>query len=371
MNPLKKIEEFGQAIWLDDIHRDLMTGGKLKRLIHEDGLRGMTSNPTIFKKAITGSEDYEEDIKRMQSEDLDVREIMLGLTTKDVRMAADEFRPVFESSEGRHGYVSFEVDPHLAYDTEKTIAEARRLWRDLDRPNVFIKVPGTRDGLPAIRQLIQEGININVTLLFGLSRYREVAQAYLEGIEHRIREGKPVDGVRSVASFFLSRIDVLLDPQLEAIVKEGSAAAALADSLRGQVAIASAKRAYAIYLENLGTSRWKQAAAAGANPQWLLWASTSTKNPEESDVKYVEALIGRDTVNTLPMETLEAYRDHGEPESRLEDEIEDAQTTLDQLSETGIDLEAATSRLEKEGVKKFEDGYDGLLEALDKKLAAH
>src|SRR5665648_737058 len=291
-NHLIQLGTLGQSIWLDYIRRDLITGGELHRLITEDGLRGMTSNPSIFEKAISSSHDYDEDIHTMALAKKDCKSIYEALSQHDVQSAADEFRSVYDETEGKDGYVSLEVNPHHAHDTDGTIAEARRLWEALDRPNVLIKVPATAEGLKAIQQLISEGININVTLLFGLPRYRQVAEAYITGIEARLAQGKSVKYVASVASFFVSRIDVLLDPLLEKLIDQGDKNADLAKMSYGQVAIASAKVAYQIYHEIFSTDQFKKLADQGARSQRLLWASTSKKNPKYNDVKYVEALIG-------------------------------------------------------------------------------
>jgi len=366
-NNLLKIQDFGQSIWLDYIDRQMIQSSELKGLIEEDGLRGVTSNPSIFDQAIEGSEAYEESIRALSREGKKVEEIYQNLTVKDVQMAADELRQLYESSGGTHGFVSLEVNPHLAYKTEETVAEARALWRSLDRPNVFIKVPATKEGLPAIRQLISEGINVNVTLLFGLPRYREVAAAYIAGLEQRAAAGKPLDRLCSVASFFLSRIDVLLDPQLEKIVESGGAKADQARRLRGQIAIASAKQAYQIYKEIFKGPHFRPLAQQGARPQRVLWASTGTKNPDYSDVKYVEALIGPETVNTLPMETIDAFRDHGSPAPRLEEDLEKAGDMFKKLRELDIDIDAQTRQLEEEGIRKFNEPYDSLMQTLGKK----
>ena len=297
-NPLKRLGTLGQSIWLDYIRRDLIAGGELRRLIEEDGLRGITSNPSIFEKAITGSHDYDGDIRALALEGKGIQAIYEVLSVCDVQGAADEFRPLYDKTDGKDGYVSLEVNPHLAHDTKSTIDEARRLWDTLSRPNVFIKVPATAEGLPAIQQLIGEGISVNVTLLFGLPRYRQVAEAYIAGIEARAAQGKPVKHLASVASFFVSRIDALVDPLLEKLIAQGGEKAEVAKKVHGQVAISSAKVAYQIYKEIFGSDRFRKLAAQGARVQRLLWASTSTKNPDYSDVKYVEALIGPDTVNT-------------------------------------------------------------------------
>ena len=369
-NPLLNIQEFGQSIWQDYIQRNLILSGELKQLIEKDGIRGVTSNPSIFDTAIAGSRDYDDDICAMALEGKSIEEIYRFLTVRDVRDAADLFRPLYDGSEGKHGFVSLEVNPHLARNTDGTIQEARELWTALDRPNVFIKVPATKEGLSCIRRLISDGINVNVTLLFGLPRYREVADAYISGLEDRAAQGKPVDRVASVASFFLSRIDILVDQLLEKIIKDGTKPSGSAGKCRGQVAIASARQAYQIYKKIFQNERFQKLAAQGARPQRLLWASTSTKNPEYSDVKYVEALIGPDTVNTLPQETIKAYRDHGSPAARLEENLDAAGDVLERLNALGIDIDNITQQLEDEGIEKFNKPYDSLMETLEKKRAS-
>jgi len=366
-NPLVELGSLGQSVWLDYIRRKMIESGELKKFIDEDGLRGVTSNPSIFDKAIAGSDDYDEDIRKLAQAGKSVQEIYETLTVADVGAAADVFRPLFNREDGKDGFVSLEVNPHLAHDTDGTIKEARHLWQALDRPNVLIKVPATKEGLAAIRQLISEGINVNVTLLFGLPRYKEVAEAYIAGLEALAAKGEPLRRVASVASFFLSRIDVLLDPQLQKIAQEGGPNATGAEELTGQIAIASAKIAYTIYAEIFGSERFKKLANAGARVQRLLWASTSTKNPAYSDVKYVEPLIGPETVNTLPLETLEAYKDHGHPASRLTEDVNRYAFYLQRLPELGIDLNAATQQLEDEGVEKFNKPFDSLMETLKEK----
>lgn len=370
-NPLKQLGTLGQSIWLDYIRRDLIAGGGLRRLIEEDGVRGMTSNPSIFEKAIADSHDYDEDIRDMALKGKGAAAIYESISQRDVQSAADEFRPVYERTDGSDGYVSLEVNPHLACDTRGTTEEARRLWTALNRPNVFIKVPATAEGLPAIRQLISEGINVNVTLLFGLPRYRQVVEAYIAGIEARAAQGKPVKHVTSVASFFISRIDALVDPLLEKLVARGGREADLAKKARGRVAIASAKMAYQIFKEIFGGDRFGKLAARGARVQRLLWASTSTKNPDYGDVKYVEALIGPDTVNTAPPETLDAYRDHGEPEARLERDVGEARRLLGRLPELGVRIDTVTQQLEDEGVEKFNKPFDKLMETLSQRSSRH
>jgi transaldolase len=364
---LKELGTLGQSIWLDYIRRDLITSGTLRHLIKEDGLRGVTSNPAIFDKAIAGSHVYDEDIRTMALDGKDCKAIYEALSQSDVQGAADELRHVYDKTDGKDGYVSLEVNPHRAHGTDGTIAEARRLWAALNRPNVLIKVPATTEGLPAIQQLISEGINVNVTLLFGLPRYRQAAEAYITGIEELLAQGKPVHHVTSVASFFVSRIDALVDPLLEKIIARGGDEVQLAKQVHGQVAIASARVAYQIYKEIFGSDRFKKLADQGARVQRLLWASTGAKNPDYSDVKYVEALIGAHTVDTVPIETLDAYRDHGDPKARLEQDAREADWVLRQLPALGIYIDKVTQQLEAEGVEKFNQPFDDLMETLAKK----
>ena len=366
-NPLKKLESLGQSIWLDYIRRDLFSSGKLRRLIDDDGLSGMTSNPSIFEKAIAESNIYDQDIRDIALKKKDVKEIYETLSQRDVQDAADEFRSVYEKTDGKDGYVSLEVNPHLAHDTKGTIEEARRLWVALNRPNVLIKVPATYEGLHAIQQLISEGINVNVTLLFGLPRYRQVAEAYISGLEARATQGKPVKHIASVASFFVSRIDALVDPLLEKLIAQAGQKTDFAKIVHGQVAISSAKMAYQIYNEIFSSDRFKKLADKSARVQRLLWASTSTKNPDYSDVKYIESLIGRDTINTVPPETIDAYRDHGNPKSSLEKDVKEAGWIMERLPELGISIDKVTQQLEDEGVKKFDEPFDTLMETLTKK----
>jgi transaldolase len=372
-NPLLSLEELGQSVWLDYTRRDLIASGELKRLIEEDGLRGMTSNPSIFEKAIAESQNYDEDIQVMAFEGQSPKAIYEALSQRDVEAAADEFRSVYDRTDGGDGYVSLEVNPHLANDTGGTTAEARRLWRALKRPNVFIKVPATAEGIPAIRELISDGINVNVTLLFGLARYREVAAAYIAGIGERVAAGQAVKHVASVASFFVSRIDSLVDPQLERLIKGGGAEADLAMAAQGEVAIANAKMAYQIYKEifvsreTVAGKPFGELTDRGARVQRLLWASTSTKNPNYNALKYVEALIGPNTINTVPTETLTAYRAAGEPKARLEEDMKQASRVMDSLPKLGIDLDQVTEQLETEGVKKFNQAFDKLMDALKEK----
>jgi transaldolase len=369
-NPLLKLEHFGQSIWMDFIQRGMIVSGELKRLIEEDGLGGVTSNPSIFEKAIAESHDYDDAISALALAGRTVDQIYAALTVEDIQRSADLFRPLYDRLDGADGFVSLEVSPHLAHDTNRTIAEARRLWSAVARPNVMIKVPGTREGLPAIQQLIGEGINVNITLLFGLPRYRQVAEAYIAGLETLAAQGKPLKSVASVASFFLSRIDVLLDPTLEKLMAIDKSKTDLAKSFHGQVAILSAKAAYQIYKEIFASKRFGKLKDQGARSQRLLWASTSTKNPAYNDLKYVEALIGPETIDTIPLKTLAAYRDHGKPASRLNKDGVKAAESLRRLSEAGINLDAVTQQLEDEGVEKFVKAFDVLTNTLKEKRGA-
>jgi len=371
-NPLIGLRAFGQSIWQDYIRRDMLAeGGEMQRLIRDDGILGVTSNPAIFEKAINGSTIYDGAIQAaLARQGRTAREAYEILTVEDVRRCADLFRTSYEKTKGVDGYVSLEVSPHLARDTEGTLVEARRLWHELGRPNVMIKVPGTKEGLPAFRQLIREGINVNVTLLFGLPRYQEVIRAFMEGLEQRAAAGESIERVASVASFFLSRIDTLLDPRLEKLAQLPGENGQRARGLVGKIAVASAKVAYQIYKEQYASPQWKKLAGKGARPQRLLWASTSTKNKAYSDVMYVEPLIGPDTVNTLPPETIAAYRDHGRPAARLEEGVREARAQLEQLAALDINIHVVTQQLEDEGVQKFIEPYDKLLAALEAKLKA-
>ena len=348
-NPLLELADLGQSVWMDFLSRGTMDSGELTRLIDDDGLRGLTSNPSIFEKAIDGSHDYDETIRALAQAGKSVPAMYQAITVADIQRADDLFRPLYDRIDGRDGFVSLEVSPHLAYDTEATIAEARTLWKSVNRPNLMVKVPGTRQGIPAIKQLISEGITVNVTLLFGLPRYREVAEAYIAGLEALAARGQPLARTPSVASFFLSRIDVLIDPQLQKKIQAGGREARAAESFKGQIAIASARVAYQMYKEIFGGDRFRRLADRGARPQRLLWASTSTKDPAESDVKYVEALIGPETVNTMTVETINAYRDHGRPALRLEEKVKESYDLLGRLPEAGIDLEAMTQQARRRG----------------------
>ncbi len=360
-NNLQQIHELGQSIWLDFIDRKIMHSGKLKQLINEDAVTGVTSNPAIFEKAISSSSDYNEDIKYFGEAAKSADDIFYSMAVKDIQEAADLFKGVYETGEvkGADGYVSLEVSPRLALDTEGTTAQAMELWEAVDRKNVMIKIPGTTECLPSIQKCIAEGINVNVTLLFGLKRYEEVTEAYITGLEKRLNKGLPLESIASVASFFLSRIDVMVDPILEqkGLIK-----------LKGKVAIACAKKAYEIYKRVFGSERFKKLQAHGAKPQRLLWASTSSKNPAFKDTMYVEALIGEKTVNTIPMETLEAFRDHGIAKLTLEEDMQQADELMGTLHSEGINIEYIADKLVTEGIEKFNQPYDKLLQAIKKQL---
>lgn len=369
-NPLLELQSLGQSIWIDFISRGIISSGELQRMIEDDGVSGVTSNPSIFEKAITKSHDYDEAIRALTLQKKSTDEIYQYLTVDDIQMVADLLRPTYDRTDGQDGFVSLEVSPTLAHDTQGTIQEARQLWSLVDRPNSMIKVPGTREGIPAIKHLTGEGINVNITLLFSLPRYREVVNAYLDGLEILASKGKNLKHVASVASFFLSRIDVLLDPLFEKKKSAARPEAEIASALQGEVAIASAKVAYQLYKETFSGERFAKLANKGARTQRLLWASTSTKNPMYSDTKYIEPLIGANTINTLPVETLDAYRDHGQPHISLEENISQASDVLNKLSLIGVDLDKATQQLEDEGVEKFVSALDRLMHSLQQKESA-
>jgi len=367
-NPLIQLEKLGQSVWLDSISRNLIKSGDLRKLIGNDGLSGITSNPAIFYKAISGSHDYDIEIRLNSMAGKDPKSIYEAICIKDLQMAADEFLPLYKSTDGKDGFVSMEVDPNLAYNTNATIEEAHRLWIALDRPNVLIKVPATKEGLPAIQQLISEGININITLLFGLPRYRQVAEAYIEGLRMLANKEKPLSHVFSVASFFISRIASAVDPIEEQFLASHGEQAHFGTNIRGHVAISSAQLAYKMYKEIFGSEQFGKLADKGARPQKLLWASTGTKNPEYSDIKYIEALIGENTINTIPPDTLNAYRDHGKPKASIEFDIHQAEWIMDELPELGIDIDKITQQLENDGVDKFIKQYELIIESIRKVL---
>jgi transaldolase len=370
-SPVLQLSALGQSVWLDFIQRSMLApGGKLEALIRDDGLRGVTSNPTIFEKAINGSQEYDDQIIALARQGKSATEICDALVLGDVARAADVFRSTYEASGGADGFVSIEVSPTLARDTPGSIAEARRLWNSLGRPNVMVKIPGTKAGLPAIRKLLREGINVNITLLFAIERYAEVREAFLEALEERVGSGEPVDRIASVASFFVSRIDSLIDPALDKIIRAGGPHSVTASELMGTIAVANAKFAYQRWLDGQASERWMNLARKGARPQRLLWASTSTKNPTYSDTMYVDALVGPHTVDTMPLDTLDAYRDHGKPAVRIQDDLPGAHRRIELLRQVGLDLADVTQQLEQEGVRKFVEPHLKLLESVEKKRAA-
>jgi len=370
-NPLKALLSYGQSLWLDYIRRDLITSGKLKTMIDDDGLRGMTSNPSIFEKAIADSHLYDDMLKSLGSRaDLDATSRYEQIAIRDIQDVADVLRPVYQSSEFRDGYVSLEVSPLLALETQKTIDEGRRLWKTVNRENVMIKVPGTAEGLPAIRQLIGEGININVTLLFAQEVYEKVAEAYIAGLEDLAKRGGNLKKMAGVASFFISRIDTLVDSMIEDKLKTAKDAQTQErlKSLLGKVAIANGKLTYQRYQRIFSGPRWEALASKGAQTQRVLWASTSTKNPAYRDVMYVEDLIGPDTVDTMPPATVDAFRDHGRLRNSLTEDVSGAQKVMDDLAKAGISIKEVTTKLTNDGVKLFADAFSKLLAAVEKSV---
>src|SRR5277367_3140152 len=366
-NPLKALLAFGQSPWMDYIRRDLLTGGGLKKYIDDDGLRGMTSNPAIFEKAITGSNVYADILGSPDAKKLDAKGLFEKIAIRDVQDACDIFKSVYTESKRRDGYVSLEVSPYLANDTKGTIEEARRLWKSVDRPNVMIKVPATPEGIPAIRQLLEDGLNINITLLFAQSAYEQVAEAFLAALEARAAKGQDISAIASVASFFVSRIDSLVDGKIDEKLKTADAAQkTLLESIHGKIAIANAKLTYKKYQELFSGARWNALAAKGAQTQRLLWASTSTKNPKYRDVIYVEELIGADTVDTIPPATFDAFRDHGKLRKSLTEDLPGATRHMENLGKAGISMKDVTDQLLVDGVKIFADAFRTLLAATGK-----
>jgi transaldolase / glucose-6-phosphate isomerase len=366
-NPLKALLDFGQSPWMDYIRRDLLTGGGLQKLIDEDGLQGMTSNPAIFEKSITGSKLYDDILNSPDVKSLDAKGIYERIAIRDVQAACDIFANVYRSTKARDGYVSLEVSPLLANDTSGTLAEARRLWKTVNRPNLMVKVPATPAGIPAIRTLLEEGININITLLFAQSAYEQVAEAYLAALEARAAKGLDISHIASVASFFVSRIDSLVDSKIDELLKTANPAQKeLLESIHGKIAIANAKVTYRKYQELFGGARWKALASQGAHVQRLLWASTSTKNPKYRDVIYVEELIGADTVDTIPPATFDAFREHGKLRNSLTEHVDVAATEMQNLEKAGISMKEVTDKLLVDGVKLFADAFHTLLDATGK-----
>jgi transaldolase len=366
-NPLVALQQLGQSPWLDNIQRALLTSGKLKAMVEAGDITGLTSNPTIFEQAIAKSQDYDAALTKLAKAGKSAEEIFDALASSDIRDAADVFRPVYERTKGEDGYVSIEVAPRFAHDTAGTVAEAKRLWKLVDRPNLMVKIPATLPGIPAIEQCIAEGLNINVTLIFSLDRYQAVANAYVQGLTRLKAAGGPVGRVASVASFFVSRVDTAIDKQLEERLAASPSRKAALEPLLGQAAIANAKLAYAEFLKIFGGSQFAALAAAGARRQRPLWASTSTKNPRYPDTYYAEALVGEGTVDTLPPATLDAYRDHGKPKARLGEGLEAARATLAALAREGIELTRVTHQLEQEGVASFVKSFDTLLGVVERR----
>src|ERR1700759_4578086 len=372
MNPVKALESHGQAVWLDFLARGFVAKGDLKKLIDSDGVKGVPSNPSIFEKAIGSSDEYDAPIgKALQKGDRPVAELFEHLGVEDIQHAADVLRPVYDELKGHDGFVSLEVSPYLAMDTKGTIAEAKRLWKEVHRKNLMVKVPATPEGLPAIEKLIGEGISINITLLFSQAAYRDVVEAYLKGLEKYVAKGGAPPHVASVASFFVSRIDSMVDKQLDEKIAKANdpSEKERLSALKGKIAIANAKMAYQDYKHLFAGERWEKLAVKGAKPQRLLWASTGTKNKDYSDVLYVEELIGPNTVNTVPPATLEAFRDHGKLRDSLEENIDEAAHVLAELEKSGISLDAITAELVKDGVKQFADAADKLYGAVAHKRA--
>jgi transaldolase len=366
-NPLVELTRLGQSIWYDNIERKLITSGELKRLIEEDELRGVTSNPAIFEKAISGSDLYLDQMRDLIARGKSAVEIYEALAIKDVQMAADALRGVYEKTEGADGFVSLECSPLLANDTQATVEETRRLWQLLDRKNVMIKIPGTEAGIPAIEQTIYEGININITLLFALDAYEQTMEAYIRGLERRVEEGKPVDRISSVASFFVSRIDTAVDKKIEENISEAGSdeEKERLGSLAGRIAIANAKLAYQRYKAVFHGERFRSLKEKGAQVQRPLWASTSTKNPAYPDIYYVEALIGPETVDTLPPQTLAAFRDHGRPRITIEDNLDEERARLDLLEASRISLEEVTDQVLADGVRLFVEPFNKLIKTIE------
>src|ERR671918_1184371 len=358
-SPLHQLSEHGQSVWIDFLSRDMLRTGELERMMREDAVVGVTSNPTIFQKAISAGDAYDDQLREVLRHERDPKEIFIRLASKDVGDALDLLRRVWDEGGGRDGYVSIEVDPNLAYDTEATIAEAQRLHELIDRPNLFVKIPATKEGLPAIEEMISRGRSINVTLTFSLERYVEVAEAYIRGLERLVEAGGDPSSIASVASFFVSRVDTEADRRLDELGGH--------DELKGTLAIANAKLAYETYKDVFSGPQWDQLAARGATPQRCLWASTSTKNPEYRDVMYVEELIGPETVNTMPLETVAAFQDHGEVRLTLEEHVDEAHELLEKLAAVGVDYADVTDTLEREGVEKFSDSFRELLEGVEAK----
>ena len=372
MSALNDLETKGQAVWLDFVDRKFLAEGGLSKLIEADGLTGVTSNPSIFEKAMGHGDAYDQSLAAFDKDNAEAATIdrYEHQAIEDIRVAADQLRPVYDRLNAKDGYVSLEVSPYIADDTDSTISEAQKLWSAVDRPNLMIKIPGTAAGGPAISATIAAGINVNVTLLFALDAYQRVAEAYVMGLEERVRQGQPIDRIASVASFFVSRIDSKIDEAVDARVKDGDAEADALTAVRGKVAIANAKMAYQWFLDFEKSERWQALAAKGAMPQRLLWASTGTKNPDYPDTLYIDTLIGRDTVNTMPPKTMDAFRDHGTAGDTLASDLEAAKHVLAEAERLGLNLKGVTDTLVEEGVASFAKSFDDLLGAIAKKQPA-
>ena len=372
MGALNQLEGFGQAVWLDFVDRKFLEAGGLQKLVDEDGLTGVTSNPSIFEKAMGHGDAYDSTLAAYDKEHSGAATIdrYEHLAIQDIKAAAETLKPVYDKLEGKDGYVSLEVSPYISDDTDATIAEAKKLWGMVDRPNLMIKIPGTLAGAPAIAATIAAGINVNVTLLFSLEAYQRVAEAYAMGLEERVRQGQPIDKIASVASFFVSRIDSSIDKEIDARLEKGDAEAEALKAVRGKVAIANAKMAYQWYLDFLKSDRWQALAAKGAQPQRLLWASTGVKDPAYPDTLYIDTLIGKDTVNTMPPKTMDAFRDHGTAAETITQDVEGAKHTLAEAERLGLDLNGVTGKLVEEGVASFVKAFDDLLGSIAKKQHA-
>lgn len=369
MNPLVQLRTAGQSPWYDYIQRELITSGDLQAMIDQDGLMGVTSNPSIFEKAIGGSADYDEELQRLAAQVTNVKEIYEALAIRDIQAAADVMSAVYESSKGRDGYVSLEVSPDLAFNTDGTIEEALRLWKTVDRANVMIKVPGTPEGLPAVEHLLSQGLNINITLLFSVKVYEDVAWTYIRGLEKFAANGGDVSKIASVASFFVSRIDTMIDTHLDAKLKDETDESnrKTLESLKGQIAIANAKVAYLVYQEIFSGAQFQALKQKGAKVQRLLWASTGTKNPQYPDTYYMDALIGPDTVNTIPAATFNAFRDHGTVKETLTEGVEEAKATMQSLADCGVSMADVTEALLKDGARMFGESFDQLMAVISRK----
>lgn len=363
MNPLQQLQALGQSPWQDNISRDQLLSGELAHAVGAGDVTGLTSNPTIFQNAIAGSDDYDESIGLYAQRDMGTEDIFYSLASEDIQEAADIFLPVYERSSGSDGFVSLEVSPRLAYETEATVRDALQLWQRVDRPNLMIKIPGTRAGLDAITAAVSAGVNVNVTLIFSVQRYAEVMDAYMDGLEQRLGRGEEIVKLASVASFFVSRLDTLVDARLD----ELAATHPEASKMKGATAIANARLAYDLFRQTTASPRWDSLSAAGARVQRPLWASTSTKNPQYRDVFYVESLIGRDTVNTMPPHTLEAFKQHGHAKRTITLGLDDARTHMARLSQLGVDMSSITDTLESLGVAAFADSFDELLAVIEKR----